>query len=223
MFYIWFCSIPAVYYIINVYYNNQLSYEITCLISNAYLASAGIIGWYELFGVQIAEAKADPFFGHSPYVINHLIAPLAVYQFWNSVYCIANKELRTFQNVTHHIMAFVLALCGFDSFLHYWAIYFFGITEISSVPLTAMSILKLTNNRCSVMYKWSRIGFAASFLWYRFALWPYYYAICIYQATQHYMSGALYSPYYYIFAVASTALTVLQFIWGVKIIENIIR
>lgn len=220
MFYIWCCTVPTAYFVFNYVLNHSiLSYNITCLLSNTYLALAGIIGWYELFGVQIEDAKADPFFGHSPYVINHLIAPLAAYQFWNSVYCIANKEMRTFETIAHHIMAFLLALCGFDSFLHYWAIYFFGITEISSVPLTMMTILKLTNNHGSAAYKWSRTGFAFTFLRFRFALWPYYYAICIYQATQYYMNGALYSPYYYIFAFGSTTLTVLQIYWGCKIVK----
>jgi hypothetical protein len=221
---LWFCGVPSAYYI--SYYltkGDLLSYEITCLLCNIHLASAGIIGWFELFDIDISNAKVNPFFGHSDYVVNYLIVPLAMYQFWNSIFCMFHHNLRSFQTLTHHILAFILALCGLDSFLHYWAIYFFGITEISSVPLTIMAIIKLCNRCDYVFYKWCRTLFAITFLWIRVLCWPYYYIICVFQATQYYIDGSLYPPYYFIFTSISTALTMLQLLWGYKIIKNITK
>ena len=228
----WLFGIPLLFFVIlrstNLFMKENtdfISYDFTCLLIIIYLVVAGIIAWFELFGVDITEAKTNPFFGRSSYVIDHLISPLAAYQFWNLIFCLLYKEMRTLQILAHHAFAFILSLCGLDSFLHYWAIFFFGITEISSIPLTVMSIMNHlygTKKKKYSVYRFCRVAFAVTFLYVRVLIWPFYYLHCIYQAFQYYIDGTLYPIYFYIFASSSTSLTILQLIWGSKIIKNII-
>ncbi len=204
--------------------SDLLAYELTCLLIILYLVTAGIIGWFELFDVNIEEAKSDPFFGRSTYVISHLISPLAAYQWWNFLFCLIYRDVRTAQMLMHHFLAFILSLCGLDGFLNYWAIFFFGITEISSVPLTIMNILKYCNRQyeSSAAYKSSQIVFAFSFICVRLLFWPYYYIHCILQATGYFIKGDLCPLYFYVFATISTTLTILQLFWGSKLIKKIL-
>ena len=202
-----------------------LCYEVSCLIATIYLSVAGIIGWFELFNVDIANAKDNPFFGHSDYVQSHLIIPLLVYQGLNALVCVLVKDLRKLEMISHHLLAFLLALCGMNSFLHYWAIFFFGITEISSIPLTIMSIMRILygkNKNEYYAYKISRSSFALLFIIIRLIYWPVYYTNCIYEAIYLYSNNKLNYVYFYTFTIISTALTGLQLYWGTKIVNTLV-
>ncbi len=209
----WCIVLPTLQlYILAKTKNYIIAYETTCLYAVTYLASAGIIGWFELFDIDIESAKNDPFYGYSPYVANHIITPMLIYQGWNTIACLLHKDLRTPESMIHHILAFTLALCGMDSLLHYWAIYFFGITEVSTVPLQIMILQKkLGYNNTYASY-----AFAGLFTVVRLIYWPIYYWHCINQAFIVDMRPV----HFYVFTSISTLLTVMQFYWGYKIISK---
>ncbi len=206
--------------------SDVLAYEFTSFLAVTYLALAGVVAWFELFGVDISDAKAQPLFGRSDFITDHIISLLAAYQGWNCILCLILRELRTVQMLSHHVFALVLAVCAMDSFLNYWTIYFFGITELSSIPLSGITILthllgKEKENH--PLYKFSKMSFAFSFTVVRIVFWTPYFVHCIQQSFKHYFSGELYPPYFFIFTSISSLLTVLQYMWFGKIIKNLLR
>ncbi len=205
--------------------SDVLAQECVALIVIIYLSASGFIAWFELFNVNIDDAKASPFFGYSSFVVNHIMSPITAYQGWNSILSLILAESRSFQMFIHHLLVFILSLFGYDHFLHYWAIFFFGIVETSNIPLTIMNIVKLAvgeeKNKYAI-YNINRNLFAISFIVIRLIFWPYYFYFCIEQAVKLYMSGELRSSYFYVFTTCSSLLTLLQLFWGVKIFANLL-
>lgn len=115
-----------------------------------WLGIAGVIGFYGLFGVdcegdfkRTAVEGTDPYFyGRSDFVENHMIYPMISYQGWNLLYTLINPDQFSFSMVGHHGVTGLLAYFGLRPYLQYYGLFFFGIAELTNIPLTFVDTFK---------------------------------------------------------------------------------
>ena len=191
-----------------------------------YLAAAGIVGWFGLFGVNVAsELRANPFYGKSQFIEDHLIYPMISYQGWNLLLCFFNADLRDPAMIGHHLVTGSLAYFGLAPYLHYYGLFFFGVAELTNVPLTIVDVFKYFPDlakKLSILNELSRVSFAVSFILLRLIVWPYF--------SYHFALGSIdllttnfhtkcHSGFVVgFFLFANVFLTGLQFFWGSKIV-----
>ena len=141
-----------------------------------YLAAAGFILFYSLFEVNdYNKLEANHFYGRSEFLENHLIYPMLAYQGWNVVLCLFVKDLRKPEMIGHHIVTGTLGLMGLHPFLHYRGLFFFGVAEVTNVPLTILDMFKyitVLKEKYPMGYSLTQVTFAASFIILRLIAWP---------------------------------------------------
>lgn len=191
-----------------------------------YLAAAGVVGWFGLFGANVrAELIDAPFYGKSKFVEDHLIYPMVSYQGWNLLLCFFNADLRDPAMIGHHLVTGSLAYFGLAPYLHYYGLFFFGVAELTNVPLTIVDVFKYFPDlakKLSILNEISRISFAASFIILRLIVWPYFSyhfalgSINLLTTNFHTQCHSGFVVGFFLFA--NVFLTGLQFFWGSKII-----
>jgi len=130
--------------------------------------------------------------------------------------------------LVHHVAVICVAStsaflkCGF----RYYTPYFYGLIEISSVPLSVMNSFK--NNKKWIekfprMYSAVRLMFAVSFLLVRVILWtPFYLDYLITVCMLVFSGGSTVARIILsMFIVASLLLTVMQYWWASRILKSI--
>jgi hypothetical protein len=115
-------------------------------------------------------------------------------------------------------------------FLHVYAAYFLGCSEVSTAFLCALAcfdvkrgVAPLAEN-FPLLMKAIGITFAALFVIFRVILWPYY---CYYfwlDSLELLSSGTAHSlPVLYIFMIVNSGLTFLQIFWLKEIYDTAIK
>jgi hypothetical protein len=130
--------------------------------------------------------------------------------------------------VGHHLIVLLLAtLCVTGQYLHAYGLFFFGVPEVSSVPLVLVDFFKafpLARSRHAALNEASRVAFAAGFLAIRCVWWPIvsYCFWCDIIADQREEAR---TPFHLplIFAVCNVLMTGLQFFWGSKIVAALVK
>ena len=64
------------------------------------------------------------------------------YQGWNLLLCFYCADLRDMAMIIHHALVTVLAYTGLYPYVHSDAMFFFGVAELTNVPLTIIDIFK---------------------------------------------------------------------------------
>jgi len=156
-----------------------------------------------------------------------LIWAMLGYQLWDLSCCVIVPSLCKLESIGHHsVTAYLAYLCTYP-YLHYYAIFFIGFAEISTVPLAVMDVFKTLPDlaaRYPQAALCTRVVFAACFLSVRVLYWP---TIC-YQfwkdnlvlletEKQHSTSAVI------IFFVANIFLTLMQFYWGYLVVQGILK
>ena len=75
-------------------------------------------------------------------IINHIIMPMILYQGWNTVITIMNKDLYSIYYILHHIFVIILGLMILNNYFQYMSIIYFGIMEISNIFLSIIEYSK---------------------------------------------------------------------------------
>lgn len=236
VFQVWGLLIPVIYVafnlllrIINIWSrptkklsrsSDILAYIIVSQLVFIYFVVPGIMAWFNIGEVDLGEAKNDRIFGRSEFIEYYILIPMLWYQFWNFVFCCIFAEMRTVGNIIHHLSVFAIACLCLFPFIQYWSIFFFGIVEISSIPLNVMDFLKYMpegKTRYPLIYDIHKAVFAFLFVGIRLIAWPYYFIKACYIDYELFHS---FHPAIIIgFLSASALLTGLQIMWGLKIIE----
>lgn len=106
--------------------------------------------------------------------------------------------------------------------------YFYGVIEISSVPLSVMNSFK--NNKDWIIrypqaYSLVRFIFSASFLIFRVILWTPFYIDYLVTACMFAYSGGtiVMRSIMSVFIAASLLLTFLQYFWATKIVSAVVK
>ena len=148
--------------------------------------------------------------------------------FFDSVYAKDGIE-----HIIHHAVTATLAYFGLNPYLHMYAGFFFGLSEISSMALAL--IVLFVNDRHSQVYIQDIekdyptlqivIGgyFSLMFFLVRIVAWPYVSYLFWKDNYALYMENKIHSyTAFYTFLIANILLTSLQIFWFKDIVKNLI-
>jgi hypothetical protein len=227
--------------------SDLIAVEITSTLCVIWFSIIGTIGYFNLFGftdgidlqhhqhektetdmdTPAASAAADLFYGYSSLVNDHLITPMYAYQVWNFIVCFLHNEYQDFAAMAHHLVTACLASCGFHPFAHYYALFYFGIAELTTIPLNIINTFKhvprLAESYPS-FYHHTRTIFALSFLLIRLLWWPVVSYGLFFACLDLLQSEKLHSIQIVCFFLFSNLfLSGLQFYWGYLIVKNALK
>jgi len=206
--------------------SDDMAFEIVAGGCCVYLAAAGLVGTFSIFGVELTHLQKDIFYAKSEFVINHLCYPMLWYQFWNVLLCLNFEVLRDKFMIAHHTLTAILSYMALAPYLHSMALFFFGIVEITSIPLTVYDVCKKFERlgwKDTLAYNISRITFAISYIVVRLIMWPIYSWGFWTGSISLLQSGKGHSNFTIaFFLVTNVFMTGLQLMWGQQIISALI-
>lgn len=203
----------------------KASYQITNLLVNLLLGLSGI--YVHVFRLDHSAPTLYKIIGYPNY------KTFALGQIGYQLWALPVGALFVNESVTmlvHHVA--VICVASTSAFLksgcRYYTPYFYGLIEISSVPLSIMNSFKNNKNwidRFPRMYSAARLVFAVSFLLVRVIFWtPFYLDYLITVCMLVYSGGSTVArSILAMFIVASLLLTVLQYWWGSLILRSLFR
>jgi hypothetical protein len=237
----WVIGVPVLYLLLNGFLRwtdwfpktvggslgaDMVAYELTSCFVCFYVGVAGSIAWLNLcFDCNFESIENDRIYGRSVYFEHHLAAPLLSYQFWNFVISLVIAEMRDGVMLIHHIASGLCALFSVHPFLQYYGLFFFGAPEVTSVPLTFVSLTKsfpFLKSDYPYVYELSKWSFGVLFLLIRLVMWTYVSVFFWMDIVHHIQSDTVHSAFvvgYYCFA--NVILTGMQYFWGYKIVSQI--
>jgi hypothetical protein len=162
-------------------------------------------------------------YAESLYVRDKLLIPMLAYQTWNFAVGLYLKEFGDLPSLAHHIVTMGISYFSMDGPVwQYYAVYFLGCSEVSTVPLTVVDIFAKFpryQDKFPMVNTVCRLLFAGLFLGSRVIYFP---ILDYHFWTDNYnlhISGGVqnYFPVIY-FLVANVFMTGLQFFWGLKML-----
>jgi len=212
--------------------SDDMAFELVAGICVTYLAIAGFVCTFgKQYGINdYEELSKNPYYGKSAFVEDHLVAPMISYQGWNILITLYMESIYSVEMIGHHLVTGGLAYLGLNPYLHYRALFFFGIAEFTNIPLTFYDVAKkLQWDKNGLGYNLSQGGFVVSFIILRMILWPYFsvqFWIDSYQLLttgQDANGNKCHSQFVVLFFVLSNFfLTFLQFLWGKQIVSRLL-
>ncbi|CAM9673426.1 unnamed protein product [Chrysoparadoxa australica] len=154
--------------------------------------------------------------------------PNLAYQVYDLAATIAIAKLCKMEMVAHHIIAVGLAYQLLrDEYCHYYAVFFLGLTELSSVPLSVVDIFKHfreLGDKYAGLNTALRLAFAVLFLLVRCIWWPLV-SVQFYQDTfESFSKGTVHDTGVVLFfLVSNILLTLLQWYWGFLIVRAALK
>ena len=147
--------------------------------------------------------------------------PMILYQGWNTVITIMNKDLYSIYYILHHIFVIILGLMILNNYFQYMSIIYFGIMEISNIFLSIIEYSKyekyIIDNK--MLYNINNLLFVISFYVLRILLFQYY-NFCIYYLLIS-IHDVLFSHKYIIQTIISLVINILliylQCFWSILI------
>ena len=238
-FYAWFIGIPAIFVNIACGFrlfdlwpeparkgsrkSDIMAFQIIGFICVTYLGIAGAIAWFDLnSNWNFSTLSNDRINGHEQFVEDHLLMPMLSYQFWLIILCLVMNDLREISMIGHHVVTFGLSYVCLHPILGYFVCFYFGLAELTNIPLTVYDTfkyfpeLKKTYPFASEIIKYI---FVIGFYILRIGVWSHVtynmISIDLYPLLQ---SGEAHSNIVMIFFLFAAAfLTGLQWLWGYKI------
>mmetsp|Transcript_37979 Transcript_37979/g.90909 ORF Transcript_37979/g.90909 Transcript_37979/m.90909 type:complete len:279 (-) Transcript_37979:98-934(-) len=202
----------------------KASYQVTNLLTNATL---GLYGIHVHLNLDSNESLENKIHGY-PQMKSFALGQMG-YQLWAipvGILCVEETALM----LVHHVA--VICVASTSAFLtagfRYYNPYFYGVIEISSVPLSVMNSFK--NNKDWIIrypqaYSLVRFIFSASFLIFRVILWTPFYIDYLVTACMFAYSGGtiVMRSIMSVFIAASLLLTFLQYFWATKIVSAVVK
>eukprot|EP00903_Cladosiphon_okamuranus_P006255 g6138.t1 len=194
------------------------AHQLASMVCIAHCAFWGIYYWF-------AEAGTIEDRLYGPTVGAVVIGQVNLaFQFYDLVVSLFVVRLRKIEMVVHHGLATIM--CYFllrDCYVHYYAIFFLGISEVSSVPLVFVDVFKFFPDvaaRFQGANHLLRISFALNFIVVRVLYWPVIAGRHLWDTVGSVKAGTVHDAGVVGFFMAcNLTLTVLQWYWGYLIIR----
>lgn len=206
--------------------SDVMAFLIVAGLSVTYLGIAGVLA-YTTDVVDLKAMEADPFYRGEEFVTNHLIIPMVMYQTWNFFACLLVAEFNDIFMIGHHFVTGSLGYFGFYPYLHYKGLFFFGVAELTNIPLTIYDVFKRFKDlkqKFPALDNFVQMIFAASFIIVRLVAWPIISFDFWIGSIKLLMSGEAHSNFVVCyFLVSNIFLTGLQLMWGQTIIGKLLE
>ena len=130
--------------------------------------------------------------------------------------------------IGHHLFTAALGYFGLHPYLHGAGLFFFGVAELSNVPLCFYEIFKYLKpagyqEKYKMLYELAQVSFALSFVVLRLIIWPIKSWVFWQGSIELLSSGKAHSQFVVgFFLLANMFLTGLQFMWGWSIIQFVL-
>jgi len=147
-----------------------VAYNLVSCAFAAYSSGLGLRVWLGGDAATIGGSALSRLYSSSP-SITHLCEVVAAYEGFNIVCVVLLPEYRSSAFISHHAVTFFLGILAQHPWCHYYAVFFFGVANLGSVPLC---IGELTNSmHLDQLSGMTKAPFALLFLLLRTAYWPY--------------------------------------------------
>jgi hypothetical protein len=204
-------------------------HDMVCIVLFVYLAAFGGMCWFGDADWKDLSIY-DRVYGNFP-AMRHMSLAMFAGQWFDLISSSVIKELRRPEHIGHHAAAGFLVYLGLSygehGFLFYYAAFFIGCTEISSIPLTFVGIFRRSKplqEAFGTFNEINRVTFAMLFLVIRCVYWPYV-AYDFWVSTLFVFRKAHHTPdwVFFVWWFFNAALTLLQFYWGSLVIKGVIK
>ena len=203
--------------------------ELVSTVCVVFVATAGVLGYFNFFDVMDNQNlyTIEKFYGYSKHVEDYLVTPMLCYQLWNLVACLLHNEYRDLAGIGHHIVTSGLAYMGFHPYAQYYALFYFGVAELTTIPLNAVTIFKHLphlSTQYPFLYQLARNSFVVSYFIVRIFWWPVVSYELFFGCIDLLTNNKAHSTFvvcYFLFA--NMFLTGLQFYWGYLIVRKALR
>jgi hypothetical protein len=244
VFYLWSVGIPVVFCALSLGFralnwwpekarkgsraSDIMAFQLVAGACLAYLGTVGCVVWFGLNpDWDMAPLIKDRFYGHADFVETHLLLPMLAYQFWQVAICFVLADLYDVAMIGHHTVTFGLAYVCLRPTLQYYVCFYFGLAEITNIPLTIIDTFKYfpeLGERYAALKSFCKMSFALLFFVIRIFYWTY---VTFYMLP--YIYPKLFDPVtesppviaFFLFAAAF--LTGLQWLWGYKIYHLVVN
>eukprot|EP00904_Undaria_pinnatifida_P005341 jgi/Undpi1/1937/HiC_scaffold_12.g05324.m1 len=150
------------------------------------------------------------------------------FQFYDLLATMVIGRLRKPEMLVHHTVSTLM--CYFlmrDCYVHYFAIFFLGISEVSSIPLVFVDIFKFFPEvaaRCEKANELARIAFAVLFIVLRVLYWPVIAGRHLWDTFGSMQAGTVHNAGVAgFFTACNLSLTLLQWYWGYLILRAVAK
>jgi len=202
----------------------KASYQLTNLLVNL---AFGCLGIYHQISIPLGESTINKITGYEH--VKMFAVGQVGYQLWAlpiGFFFVGETKAM----MVHHVA--VICVGSVSAFIRsgfrYYTPYFYGVIEISSVPLSVMNSFK--NNKDWMrtypdLYLRVRLTFCVIFLLVRVVLWtPFYWDFFANASMLLYSSEVMSTKIILtIFNLASLVLTMLQYFWASKIVSGLVK
>lgn len=203
---------------------NKIPFHATNFVVNTFLSIAGMYVWFYVFVIEEStdESKATGY-----YSVAYFGCFQMGYSLWSTPIGIMMGEKS--EMLIHHISVIVTSAVTimFTLGCRYHAVYFYGVMEISSIPLVIMNVCKDNaelKRKHAGLYSLARTIFAVAFLIFRVVLllpiWIKYVQLLMFY-SEGYEGIALYSVRALFYP--SLFLMILQLYWAYLILKAIFK
>lgn len=202
-----------------------LSYDMICFAVILYLTCWGWAIWYG-YKEEIERLYDGGTFAGSSIVQNHLLTPMACFQLYNFIACVYIVDFRDYLVWAHHLITMSIACFSMSPCWQYYAVFFFGCTETSTLPLIIVEVFKYIpryRDRFPRSNTFCRVMFAISFLVVRLVWLPmicFQFFVACYSMLPN-VSGFLYAAFLFYLAI-DVFMVGLQYYWGFGIFKFIV-
>ncbi len=197
--------------------NIFLSYQ---LVSGACVVYTTYLGWYGAF-YDYGTIYDDHLYGRSETALM-LGKVMTGYQAWNIMLCLYINEYRTLQYIAHHVITMMLFSVILHPYLNFYALFYGGIAETTSLPLTVVDNIKFLKFDCPRLLSLSRVVFGVLFYILRIFAWTCVNASCWYETVTNY--DRIHSaPVVGLFLLSNIGMTGLQYYWGYLIWKSALK
>jgi len=199
-----------------------LSYNAAALVYACYVSYVGVTAWFDGSAAALGGSVDSRMYGYSREMELLGIATTA-YELYNVGCTIIMPEYRTVAFIGHHVTTFILGVMSFHPWLHYYAIFFFGVASSSSIPLCWGEVFHAVG--WPLCHQICQGIFALFFLAIRTIYWPIV-SFGFWRDSLFMLSGQgpvpVHSTFAYCFLLAANiGLTSLQFLWTGQILSAI--
>lgn len=185
-----------------------------------YLVWKGTIEWF--FGNHTNDSTAQDRIVQGSYFSDSVLGIMT----WDIPITILTPKLRNWPMIIHHVAMVVTAALSLGVWSQgtrlfgYYAPFYFGLTEVSTLPLVVMDLMK-TNNR--VAPDWLGPLFAFLFLTVRALYFPYVSVASVLPDIRQAARKGIYRSSLYSMAVLNILFTLLQLYWGSLVVKELVK
>jgi hypothetical protein len=192
-----------------------------------FLTAVGVWGWLTE-APAYASSSEQRLYTATPSA-QLLAACTLAYQLWNLGMCVLIPDYRTPALIGHHATTAALSWVALFPYCHYYVLFFGGIGEASTIPLTLLDVLKHFPELRALVpgaYELSQYWFAISFIAIRCFWWPF---VCggFWRDSLAVISSTAMTQGEFIIVsgvfASSVAMMGLQFFWGYKLVAKMRR